>query len=66
MRRWQPGPSSGASSVSAAMLLPGGTAWTPATGEVAVLWVGVVGDRNPHRTAHARTAAVKALGELAD
>ncbi len=44
----------------------GGTAWTPATGEVAGLWVGVVGDRNPHRTAHARTAAVKALGELAE
>ncbi|WIY82193.1 CbiX/SirB N-terminal domain-containing protein [Propionimicrobium sp. PCR01-08-3] len=43
----------------------GGTAWTPATGEVAGLKVGVVGDRNPHRTAHARSAAVKALGELA-
>ncbi|WP_341729369.1 CbiX/SirB N-terminal domain-containing protein [Brooklawnia sp.] len=44
----------------------GGTAWTPATGEVAGLKVGVVGDRNPHRTAHARSAAVRALGELAE
>lgn len=39
----------------------GGTAWTPATGVVNGLVVGVVGDRNPHRSARARTAAVTAL-----
>ncbi len=44
----------------------GGSAWTPATGEVAGLRVGVVGDRNPHRTARARTRAVEALAELAE
>lgn len=39
----------------------GGTAWTPATGTVNGLVVGVVADHNPHRSAHARTAAITAL-----
>jgi len=39
----------------------GGSAWTPATGSTGGLIVGVVGDRHPHRSARARTAAVAAL-----
>ncbi len=42
----------------------GGTAWTPATGLVDGLMVGVVGNRDPHRSARARTAAVAAIREL--
>lgn len=41
----------------------GASAWTPATGEVAGLWVGVVGDRDPHRSARARSMLVKTLAE---
>ncbi|MGI5950291.1 MAG: CbiX/SirB N-terminal domain-containing protein [Brooklawnia sp.] len=41
-----------------------GTAWTPATGTANGLWVGVVGDRDPHRSARARTAAVAALRQF--
>ncbi len=39
----------------------GGTAWTPATGAANGLLVGVVGGQDPHRTAHARTAAVSTI-----
>jgi len=42
----------------------GGSAWTPATGTVDGLIVGVVADRDPHRSARARTAAVAAVREL--
>lgn len=42
----------------------GGSAWTPATGLVDGLMVGVVGNRDPHRSARARTAAVAAIREL--
>lgn len=41
-----------------------GTAYTPATGHVDGLTVGVVGDRNPRRSAAARDAAVRAVGTL--
>lgn len=40
-----------------------GSAWTPATGAVDGLLVGVVGERDPHRSARARTAALAALRE---
>nr|WP_072041992.1 CbiX/SirB N-terminal domain-containing protein [Nigerium massiliense] len=42
----------------------GGTARTPAVGTVGGLTVGVLGDRTPQRSARARDAAVKAVGEL--
>lgn len=41
-----------------------GTAWTPATGAANGLIVGVVGDRDPHRSARARTAALAAIRDL--
>lgn len=41
----------------------GGSAWTPASGLVAGLTVGVVGDRDPHRSARARTVAVDAVAD---
>lgn len=44
----------------------GGSAWTPATGLANGLVVGVVGDRDPHRSAHARTAAVSAVAEIGE
>lgn len=43
----------------------GGTAWTPATGKVSQMRIGVVGG-HPHRTAHARTMAVNALAGVDD
>ena len=42
----------------------GGSAWTPATGATGGLIVGVVGDRDPHRSARARSVAVAAVREL--
>ncbi len=42
----------------------GGTAYTPATGVASGLAIGVVGDRDPHRSARARTVAVAAIREL--
>lgn len=42
----------------------GGTAWTPASGTVGGLSVGVVGNRDPRRSAAARDAAVTALSAL--
>lgn len=41
-----------------------GSAWTPATGLVNGLVVGAVGGKDPHRAAHARTAAVTAVAAL--
>lgn len=42
----------------------GGSAWTPAVGTVDGLLVGVIGNREPRRSARARDAAVAALREL--
>lgn len=40
----------------------GGSAWTPASGRVNGLVVGVLGGRDPHRSVRARQAALAAIG----
>ncbi len=45
---------------------PGGSAWTPAVGHAAGLSIGVVGDRTPARSAHARDVALDAVSAWLD
>lgn len=42
----------------------GGSAWTPASGTVDGLVVGVVGNRTPRRSARARDTAVRAIADM--